>query len=99
MNDFEHRLHDMLQERGSRPIGAPHAPPKVLRRARRRQLSTALVSGATAVAVIGGAVLGAHALVGNGSRLDPAAEGHGSTRTVHLRAYGITYPYDWALQS
>jgi hypothetical protein len=99
-DDFEQELHEMLQERGSRPIGAPQAPPKVLRRARRRQLSTALVSGATALAVIGGAILGAQALSRNTPQKDIAeTPEHSSTRTVQLFGYGISYPYDWALQT
>jgi hypothetical protein len=61
-DEFEDRLHDMLQERGSQPVATPQAPPSVLKRTRRRQVSTALVSGVTALAVIGGAVLGVQAL-------------------------------------
>ena len=97
-DEFEERLHDMLQDRGATPLQTPQAPPKVLRRARRRQLSTALVSGATAVAVVGGAILGAQALRGNGGQ-PPLAETHGDTRSVVFNGYGVTYPYDWALQS
>ncbi|HXJ62908.1 MAG TPA: hypothetical protein VNN79_04060 [Actinomycetota bacterium] len=96
---FEERLHDMLQERGSQPVATPQAPQDVLRRTRRRQVSTALVSGVTAVAVIGGAILGVQAF-GRGSE-QPRVGATGtsdSTRTVTLDGYTITYPYDWALQ-
>ena len=44
MNEFEERLHDMLQERGSQPVATPQAPSKVLRKTRRRQMSTALTA-------------------------------------------------------
>jgi len=97
---FEEQLHDMLQERGSQPVATPHAPPDVLRRTRRRQVSTALVSGITAVAVIGGAILGVQAVGRGGSQRPVAGDtgSSGSTRTVTLDGYTITYPYDWALQ-
>ncbi len=98
-DDFEEQLHDMLQERGATPLQTPHAPKKVLRRARRRQISTALVSGVTAVAVVGGAILGATALQANRGRPTVAENGPGSTRQVVFNGYGVTYPYDWALQS
>ena len=98
-DDFEQELHELLQERGATPMQSPQAPPKVLRRARRRQLSTALVSGATAVAVIGGAILGAQALRGNGGGQPVAEDSHADSRTVVFNGYTVTYPYDWALQS
>ncbi|MFL5798074.1 MAG: hypothetical protein ACJ77A_09090 [Actinomycetota bacterium] len=102
MSDLETKLHDLLQERASRPRPEPQAPPGVVRRARRRQVGTALVSAGTAAAVIGGMVLGVQAF-GNGTTKPPqnsAAEAdQRATRTVSVDAYGITYPADWALQT
>jgi hypothetical protein len=100
MNDLESKLHDLLQDRASRQRTAPQAPPEVLRRVRRRQVGTALVSGVTAIAVIGGTVLGLQAFGKGKPSPNPAAEsGVGDTRTVNVHGFGLTYPRDWALQT
>ncbi len=97
-DEFEERLHETLQDHGAQPLASPQAPDRVLRRTRRRQVSTALVSGVTAIAVIGGAILGVQAIGRGRGQQVSSLGGPGSTRTVTLDGYTVTYPYDWALQ-
>src|SRR5436190_17604036 len=90
----------MLQDRAASQRPSPQAPPPVLRRARRRQASTVLVSAVTALAVIGGTVLGLQALgKGKPPPDQPAAVSSGDTRSVTVSGYAVTYPADWALQA
>jgi hypothetical protein len=97
MKDFESRLRDLMHERGDNARTSPNAPPGVLRRVRRRQAGTVLVSAVTAAVVVAGAVAGA-AVFGKSHRNGHPASFSEPTRTVTLDGVRMTYPYDWALQ-
>lgn len=97
MNDLERELRELLDERSRESRVGMRPAPKVLRRARRRQVWTVLGTVATVVAVVGGSIAGVSALVGE--EREPIVTTPGSTQTRTSTVYGvtITYPEDWYL--
>lgn len=102
MNDLEYDLRTLLDEKSQEAGVVPGAPPRTLRRARRRQIGTVLATALTVAGVVAGSIVGMQALldrpsgttVANVPDLPPALEGY---RSVALPFASIAYPKGWYL--
>lgn len=103
MNEVEHDLRQLFERKAGSVGGvAPKLPETVRKRGRRRQLGTALLSGAVAIALVAGSI-------GVLRALDPAQDRHPTPaddpwtgyevfeRTAVVHAFTITSPSDWYL--
>lgn len=103
MNDLERELHILLETKARDAQVAPRATPKVLKRARRRQLVTALTVIVGAVAIVAGSVVGFQALerIG-GAEPSPAGvpllpEAPEGFRSAFLPYGSLAYPEGWTV--
>ncbi len=95
MNDAEHELRELFEEKARDARTVPAAPPAVLKRGRRRQMGTVAIGATTAVlvAVASVAVLRA---VGSGRATTPASNDLGE-RTATIQNFTVTAPASWTL--
>jgi hypothetical protein len=92
MNDLEHDLRTLLQDKAA-DAGAPQPSPPLLRRARWRQLGTVLGGIAIAAAVVGGAIF-AIAELGPADRHTPADSREPVVDTT-VNGITISHPESW----
>jgi hypothetical protein len=101
MNDMDREVREMFRRREGDMLVPPGTPSTVLRRTKRRQLSTVATAGGVALFVAIAAVAGAAAMRSpHADRRAPGATvGVGSSTTRTSTVYGatITYPEDWSL--
>ena len=95
MNDLERELRELFEERASNAAIGGEAPPRVLRKTRRRQASVVLGASLTAIAVIAGSITGVGALLRGSNGPTPATEVPAEPRTAVLPYVTITYPSNW----
>ena len=91
MNDIEHDLRELFHQRADRIVTAPAAPERVLRRGRRRQLGTVVLSSLVGLTLVAGSIVGLRGLLGDRPVQGPA----GSTKTVIMS--GDAYGLHWTL--
>jgi hypothetical protein len=94
MNDLEHDLRALLDEKAA-GAGAPTPDPRLIRRARRRQLGTA-VGGVLVVAALLGGVAVAMATLGGPDRRTPADAIEPSVETT-VNGVSVLHPADWSV--
>jgi hypothetical protein len=93
MNDIENELRELFRERADAVVTGPSAPERVLRRGRRRQLGTVVLSSLVALSLVGWSIVGLRGLLGDRPGQGPA--GQTSTRISSGDAYGL----HWTLSS
>jgi hypothetical protein len=102
MNDVEHDLRELFDQKASSVGGvAPRLPEQVRKRSRRRELGTAFVGGLTALALVVGSVAVVRSVdLGGDDRTavdDPWAGYQVFERTATIGTFTITSPSDWYL--
>jgi hypothetical protein len=90
MNDIDHDLRELFRERADRIITSPVAPERVIRRGRRRQLGTVVVSSVVALTVLAGSIAGLRGLIGDRPGEGPAAAGDTIITTGHVSGLSWT---------
>lgn len=93
MNDLERDLRTLLGSKAGGASIAPRPEPRVLKRARRRQVGTVLGASIGVVAVLALATL----TLGSLLRSEPVTPAVPSTITRSLNGIGITFPETWHL--
>lgn len=93
MNDLERDLRTLFDAKSGDAPMAPKPPSNLLRRARARQLRTAIVAGLGAVAIVVGSVAGIRALV----TADGTTTADQPTETSTLNGISITHPQGWVV--
>ena len=93
MNDIEHDLRELLQERANRIVTAPAASEQVLRRGRHHQLVTVGLSSLVALTLVAGSIVSLRGLLGGRPGHGPA----GQTSTVI--SSGDAFGLHWTLSS
>ncbi len=97
MNDLEQDLRELLEGKAREAGLAPEPGPRVLKRARRRQIGTVLAATLTTAAVVVGAIAGLQAAL-RGPQLSIAVAPIGEGLREAVLPYGtIAYPVDWYL--
>lgn len=93
MNDLERDLRTLLDAKSGQAPTVSTPPGGLVRRARTRQVRTALVAGLAAVALVVGSVVGIREFVTtDGTR--PADQ---PTETTTMNGVSITHPTDWVV--
>ena len=93
MNDIEHDLRELFEERAKEVTTAPRAPEAIVMRSRRRELRTAAFAIVLTVAVVSLSVVGLRGvLAGRNSTPAGAVE---PTRTVTVNGVTVTVPESW----
>ena len=101
MNDLEHDLRDLLETK-AREGAVPATPaPKVLKRARRRQVGTVLTALVGTAAVVVGAIAGIQALTSTRPQPRPGGlpEGDVAEDAIVLPFVTITPPDEWTVMA
>lgn len=93
MNDIEHDLRTLFHERADRIVTAQSAPEQVLRRGRRRQLGTVVLSSLGALMIVSGSIVGLRDL------LSDRPSGGAGGRTSAVIARGDASGLSWTLSS
>ncbi|MGZ4151394.1 MAG: hypothetical protein ACXVP3_03010, partial [Actinomycetota bacterium] len=96
MNDIEHELRELLQERSGEASTTPLAPPEVLKRGRRRQVGTVAIGGATAILLIVASVAGFRIALPR-HPVVAAAQNDLPERTATIQNVTVTAPAGWTL--
>lgn len=96
MNDIEHELRELFDEKAREARIMPSAPPAVLKRGRRRQVGTVAIGATTAILVTVASVAVLR-LVGPSRSITPGGEGGLGERTATIQNFTVTAPAGWML--
>lgn len=100
MTDLEQQVRDVLESKSRDAYVSPRPAPKLLKRARRRQVGTVLASALTVAAVVTGSIVGLQALLGHPSARTTVGnlpEAPAGFTSVILPYASIAYPSSWYL--
>jgi len=101
MNDLEHDLRELLETKASDGAVPATPAPKVLKRARRRQVGTVLTALVGTAAVVVGAIAGIQALTSTRPQPRPGGlpEGDVAEDAIVLPFVTITPPDEWTVMA
>lgn len=98
MNDVERDLRELFEHKASEARVSVRAPAPVLKRGRRRQVGTVLVSSITLLVVVAASIAGMRGILqreGDGIPASPSRDPF--LRTATIQGFTITSPSDWPL--